>query len=36
MTEQITTDRNVEALKTAADWPAADRTTLVTPALLTG
>jgi glyoxylase-like metal-dependent hydrolase (beta-lactamase superfamily II) len=30
MTEQIITDRGVQALKTAASWPAADRTTLVT------
>jgi glyoxylase-like metal-dependent hydrolase (beta-lactamase superfamily II) len=30
MTEQIVKDRTVEALKTAASWPGADRATLVT------
>jgi glyoxylase-like metal-dependent hydrolase (beta-lactamase superfamily II) len=30
MTEQIVKDRGVEALKTAASWPGADRATLVT------
>jgi glyoxylase-like metal-dependent hydrolase (beta-lactamase superfamily II) len=30
MAEQIITDRGVEALKTAASWPGADRATLVT------
>jgi glyoxylase-like metal-dependent hydrolase (beta-lactamase superfamily II) len=30
MTEQIVKDRTVEALKTAASWPAVDRATLVT------
>lgn len=30
MTEQIIKDRGVEALKTAASWPGADRTILIT------
>src|ERR1039457_5285653 len=30
MTRQITRDRDIEALKIAARWPAADRTTIVT------
>ena len=30
MTEQIVKDRGIEALKTAASWPGADRATLVT------
>ena len=30
MTEQIVKDRGIEALKTAAGWPGADRATLVT------
>ena len=34
MTEQIVKDRTVEALKTAAGWPGADRVTLVTLATM--
>jgi len=34
MSEQIVTDRTVEALKVAASWPGADRATLITLATL--
>ena len=33
MSQQISKDQNIEALKVAASWPGADRATIVTLAL---